>query len=122
MAEKAQRSQILKIALSAALHDGQDMISIPQCFSRKPPQTPLSEKPQPVGSARAAQLPMGSASVDSADRADAPVPLQNLFTKVAGIGTKAPFVYTPIRTESETPRRNLKAAPAAQRPAAIPFG
>ena len=121
MAEKTQGTQVLKIALSAPLHDGQDMISIPKRLAIQTFESPFREKPQPVGPARAAQLPVGSASVDSADCADAPVPLQNLLTKVAGVGTKAPFVYTPIRTECETPRWNLQTAPAAQRPAVAPF-
>jgi len=121
MAEKTQRAQVLKVALSAALHDGQDMIGIPQCLSREPLESPFSEKPQAMGPTRASQFPIGSAGIDSADRADAPVPLENLFAKVAGVRTEAPFVDAPIRTKCETTRRDFQATPAAKRAAVRPF-
>jgi hypothetical protein len=121
VADKAQCAQILKIALSSTFHYRQDMISVPKCLSREPLEPPFNEKPQPMGSARTAQFPVGSASVDSADRTDASVPLQNLLTKVARVGAEAPFVYAPIRAESETPRRNFEITPAAERPAVRPF-
>lgn len=72
------------------------MIGIPQRLAREPLEPPFSEKAQPVGPARAAQLSVGCASVDSANCANAPVPLQNLLAKVTRIGAEAPFVYAPI--------------------------
>ncbi len=97
------------------------MIGIPQRPSGEPLESPFLEKPQPVGSAGAAQLPEGSASVESADGAHASVPLQNLLTKVARVGAKTPFVYAPVRAERKTPRRNFETTPAAEGPAVAPF-
>ena len=68
-----------------------------------------------MGPTRAAQFRIRGAGVGPADGADAAVPLENLFAKVAGIGAKAPFVHAPIRTEREAPGRDFQAAPAAQR-------
>jgi hypothetical protein len=74
-----------------------------------------------VGPTRAAQLPVGSASVDSADCANAPVPLQDLLAKVARVGAEAPFVNTPIRAERKTPRRDFETTPAAEGSPVAPF-
>jgi len=49
MAEKTQGTQVLKIAFPATLHDGQDMIGIPERFAIQAFEPPFSEKPQPVG-------------------------------------------------------------------------
>ena len=121
MADKTQRAQVLKVALSSTFNHGQDMIRVPQRLAREPLEPPFSEKAQPVGPTRATQLRVGCASVDSADRADAPVPLKNLLAKVARVGAEAPFVDTPIRAECKTPRRDFESTPAAEGPAVAPF-
>src|SRR5580700_2779115 len=56
------------------------MIGIPESLAREPPESP--QKLLPVGPTRAPQLPVRSAGVDSADRANATVPLQNLLAKI----------------------------------------
>ena len=97
------------------------MIGIPQRLAAKPLEPPFNEKAQAVGPARAAQLGVGNASVDSADCADTPVPIQNLLAKVARVGAEAPFMYTPIRAEGKAPRRDFETAPAAEGPAIRPL-
>lgn len=79
MAENTESAQILKVALSPAFYNRQNMIGVPQRFAREPLEAPLGEQPQPVGAARPAQLTIGGASVDSAKRADAAVAQQNLL-------------------------------------------
>ena len=74
-----------------------------------------------MGPTRAAQFHVGGASVDLADRANAPVPLQHLLAKVARVRAEAPFVDTPIRAERETSRRDFEATPAAEGSAVAPF-
>ena len=81
MAEKTQGTQVLQVALSAAFDDGQDMIGVPQTLPVQPLEPPFGEKPQPVGTTGAPQLSIRSAGVNSADRADAPVPPQNLLAQ-----------------------------------------
>ena len=90
------------------------MIGIPEGLTSEPLEPPFRKKPQPVTPTRALQFPVGSTSVNSADCTDAPVPLQNLLTKVAGVGAEAPFVYAPIRTKGETPRRDFETTPATE--------
>ena len=121
MTEQAKSAEISKVAFSPTFHNRQNVIGIPQRLAGEPLKPPFSQKPQPVGPARAAQLRVGKTSVDSADCADAPVPLQNLLAKVARVGAEAPFVNAPIRAERETPRRDFETAPAAEGPAAGPF-
>jgi hypothetical protein len=120
VAEKAQGTQILKVALSSAFHHGQDMIGIPESLAREPLEPPSGQKPLPMCATRAPQFPVGSAGVDPADRANAPVPLQNLLAKITGVGTEAPFVDTPIRTERKAPHWDFQATPTAERPAVAP--
>ena len=56
-----------------------------------------------------------------ADRANAPVPLQNLRAKIAWVATEASFVDTPIRTEGKAPRWNFQATPTAEPPPVVSF-
>jgi hypothetical protein len=86
MAEQTKSAEISEVAFAPSFHHRENVIRIPQRLSCESLEPPFSEKPQPVGSARAAQLRVGSTSIDSADCADAPVPLQNLLAKVAGVG------------------------------------
>ena len=110
-----------KIAFSPSFHNRQNVIGIPQRLAGEPLEPPFNEKAQPVGPTRAAQLRVGSASVDSADCANAPVPLHYLLAKVARVGAEAPFVNTPIRAECKAPRRDFEPTPAAEGPAVAPF-
>jgi hypothetical protein len=121
MAEQAQGAQVLQVALAPSFHYRKNMIGVPQRLARESRKSPLREKPLPVGSARAPQLPIGGAGVDAANRANAAVPQQNLLAQVPGVGAEAPFVHTPIRTEGEAPRGDFQATPAAQRAAIRPF-
>src|ERR1700730_9448754 len=50
------------------------------------------------------------------------VALEHFLADVAWIGAQAPFVYAPIRAESEAAFRDLKIAPTAQITAVCPFG
>jgi len=121
VAENTQGAQVVEVALSTPFRDGQDMIGVPQTLAVQPLEPPFGEKPQPVGPAGAPQFAISRASVRSADRANAAVPLQDLLAKVPGIGAEPPFVHTPIRTERKAPRRDLQTAPAAQRASVAAF-
>jgi hypothetical protein len=121
MTQQTESAEISKVAFSPSFHNRQNVIGVPQRLAREPLKPPFGEKPQPVGPARAPQLRVGRTSVDSADCAHSPVPLQNLLAKVARVGAEAPFVNAPLRAERETPRRDFETTPAAERPAAGPF-
>jgi len=121
MAEQTKSAEISQVAFSSSFHNRQNVIGIPQRLAGEPLELPFNEKAQPVGPTRAAQLGVGSASVDSADCANAPVPLQYLLAKVARVGAEAPFVNAPIRAERKTPRRDFETTPAAEGSAAAPF-
>src|SRR5579862_9409855 len=115
MAQKTQSAQILKVALPSALRHGQDMVGVPEGLAREPFESPFREKPEPVCPSRAPQLCISSAGIDTADRANAVVPQQNLLAQITRVGAEAPFVHAPIRTERETPCRDFQGAPAAER-------
>ena len=85
VAQQAQRAQVVKVALSSAFHHGQDVIGIPQRLPVEPFKSPSGEKPQPMGSARTAQFPIGGPRIDPAERANAAIPLQNLLAKIAWV-------------------------------------
>src|ERR1700722_11215368 len=97
------------------------MIRIPESLAGEPLESPSGQKPLAMGPARAPHLPVCRAGVDPADRANAPVPLQHLLTKITRVAAEAPFVDAPIRTEGEPPRWDFEAAPTAERPAVVPF-
>jgi len=66
MASKAERAQVLQIALSSSLHYWDDMIRIPQCLTRQAFQPPTRKQFFPLCPARAQQFAAGRNGVGPA--------------------------------------------------------
>ena len=64
------------------------------------------------------EMPPQRYRIGTATGADALIPFENLFAKVAGIRPQLPFVDARIAAEGQTPPRHLAAAPAARTPLA----
>jgi hypothetical protein len=113
MAAKAERTQILKIALSAAFDYRDLVIGVPQTLSCDPHQPPIGKQFLTLGSTRSPQFAIRRDGVGPADGANTGIAQQNLFANVPGISAQTPFIHAPIRTEREAPCWNFQAAPAA---------
>src|SRR4051794_4280161 len=99
MAANTQRTQILKIALSAAFDYRDLVIGVPETLSCEPPQPPSGKQFLTLGSTRLPQFAIRRDSIGAADCANTGIAQQNLIAKVAGISAQTPLVHTPIRTE-----------------------
>jgi hypothetical protein len=119
VADQAQSTEVLQVALTTAFNHGQDVIRVPQRFPIEPFEAPAHKKPVPVLAPRPLQVEVGSARVGVANCADAVIAPEDLLAQVTRVTTKAPFMDTPDRTERQAPRGNFEPAPAAQG-AAIP--
>ena len=121
MADQAKGAQIPKVALSSTFDHWQDMIRVPQRLAREPRKAPFGKKLLPVCTTGSPELPISSAGVGPADRADAAVPTQNLLAEIAGVGAELPFMDTPIRAECESACGDFQTAPAAESAAVWSF-
>lgn len=112
MALQAKRAHIRNVALPTTFRNGQDVIGIPQAFSGA--QVPLGSKPEASGSAQTTKMSVGGDTVDTAKGTNTAIPFEHLFSKVARVGAKFPFVYAPIGTERDAAGGNLQIAPTAE--------
>ena len=121
MADQAQGTDVLQVALAAAFRDGQDMVGIPQGPAVQLFQAPTLQESRPMRSLGSPQLEVCSTRINVASCANAAVPLEDLVAQIAWIGAKTPFVDAPRRAERRPARRNFKSAPAAERTAVRPL-
>lgn len=112
MAFQAKRAHIGKVALPAAFHNGYEMIGIPQAFSGA--QVPLDGNAEASGSAQTAKMRISGNTVDTAKSANAAIPFEHFFSKVARVSAKLPLVYAPIGAERGAAGGNLQMAPSAE--------
>ena len=117
MTEKAERTDVLQIALAAALGYGQDVVRIPQAAAAGDGLHPIEAE---TGGARWAsgslESSVGGDAVDMADGAAATIASENLVAEIAGIGAETPLVDAVVTAEGATAfGKNLKLAPAAER-------
>jgi len=122
MALQAQRADVFQIALAAAFHHRNDMVGIPEAFSRSGPQPPIEESFQARGAAQSFELAFGVHAIDAAAGANAAIPYQYFRAKIAWIGAQAPFLHAPGRAKSDASLGNFQAAPAAKMAAIGTFG
>ena len=120
MAEQAEGTNIIEIALPAALSDRNDMVGIPKTATTGDGLHAIEAKAGSANSASCAfQGRVRSHGIDSACGAPTPVASEHLITKVSGIGSEAPLVHAIVAAEgSAALRNNLKITPAAERKAA----
>ena len=85
MAEETQRSDIRKIASSAALSDRHDVVGIPQCAPIDRLQSPRLKHSDATWSAAAPQRVVRSNGIGAAQGTDSLVSREGLLTQKAGI-------------------------------------
>jgi hypothetical protein len=119
---QAQRADVFEIALAASFHHRNDMVGVPQAFSRSGPETPIEQGFQARAAAQSFELALGIQAIDAAGGANPSVAYQYFFTKIARISTQTPFLHAPSRAKRDTALGNLQVAPAAEMAAVGPFG
>lgn len=117
VAQKAQGTKVIEIALPAAFSYGNNVVGVPEA---SPGGDGLqSIKAQTGGSglpARALQRVVSRNGVDIAKGAAAVVAREDLLAQIAGVGTQPPLVYAEVAAEgAAAPGENLELAPAAER-------
>ena len=114
MALQAQRPDICEIAFPAAFHYRNNMVGIPQAFSRTGAHPPIQKSFQPRRAAQPPEMAFGVQAIHAAGRAHSVIPFQYLFAKIARIGAQTPFLHAPDRTKAYSAFGNFQIAPAAQ--------
>jgi hypothetical protein len=122
MALQAQRADVFEIALAASFHHWNDVVGIPEAFSRSVPQPPIQESFQARGAAQTFELAFGVQAIDAAGGANPVIAYQYFFAKIAWIGAQTPFLHAPSRAKRETSLGDFQAAPAAEMAAIGAFG
>lgn len=120
MAAQAKSADVVEVALAATLRNRQNVVGVPQTFSRARFEAPVGEQSTPFCAARIAKLPRGREAVNTTGCANAAITLENLFAKVRGLGAQLPFVHAIFRAEGEAAAWNLQGTPAAQAAAVGP--
>lgn len=120
VALQAERPHIGKIAFAATLHNGHDVVCIPQALAAA--HVPLRERRETGRSAKTFDAAQFRDTVQAANGADAPVALQHSFAQVAWIAAQLPLLNTPGGTEARAPGRDLKITPAAKSTTVLSLG
>jgi hypothetical protein len=119
MTTKAERSDVVEIALATTLGHRKNMIGIPKTLAHSFSKAPVLHKGHTAFAARSLQLAMFPDRIQSTVGAHASIALENLFAQVTRLRPQLPLVYTKIGAEGEAASRHLKRTPAAQ---AAPIG
>ncbi len=114
VATQAQRADVQKVALAAALHHRHNVVGVPQALAQLRFQTPVRHQLQPALASGPPQPPQFKQRIRTAAGAHALVPHKNLVAQVCRLGPQPPLVHAVRRAEREAPRRHLQRAPAAQ--------
>jgi len=114
MAFEAERANVVEIALATAFHHRNDMVGIPEAFSRTGPQAPFERSFQARRTPQAFKLQCCTQTIYGADGAHATIPFENLFAEVAWIGTETPLLHAPSRAKRDPSFGNFQTAPAAK--------
>ena len=85
MALQTQGADVLKVAFASAFHDWNDVICIPEAFSRPGAQSPIHKGLQARRTSKPSQLALCMQTIDTATSADPTVAYQNFLTDIARI-------------------------------------
>jgi hypothetical protein len=124
MTEKAEGTEVVEVALAAALGHGPDVVGVPEAAAGGDGSHSVeAESGGTGGAAGAFESGVDGDGIGAADNADAAVASEDLVAKVAGIGAEPPLVDTVVAAEgAPAPGEDLKLAPAAERQAVGAFG
>ena len=114
MATKAERADVIEIALATALCHRKNMIGIPKTLAQAFSKAPVLHKGHTAFAARSLQLAMFPDRIQATVGAHASITLENLFAQVPRLRPQLPLVYTKIGAEGGAASRHLKRAPSAQ--------
>jgi hypothetical protein len=116
MAQKAERTEVVEVALTTAFSHRPNVVGIPQAAARGDGLHAI--EPQAGGTSSATgslQCVIGGEGIDRADSTDAAIARKNLVAKITGVGAQTPLVNAVVTAESApTPGDNLEVAPPAE--------
>lgn len=113
MTPQTQCTDVLEIALAAALGHRHNMVRIPQGPACARLQSPVLQQLRPPCTARRPQPSRFRHRIYTASRADATIALEYLFAHIPRLRPQLPLVHTILRAECEPPSGHLQRAPPA---------
>ena len=117
VARQAESSEVVEVALAAALGYWEHVVSIPQRAAAGNGLHPVEGEAGDSGFASGSlERGVDGDGIGLAEVADSAVAGKNLVAEVAGVGAKPPLVDTVVRAEGATALgKDLELAPAAER-------
>jgi hypothetical protein len=119
VAEKAERAEIVEVALAAAFGYRSDVVGVPEAAAGCDGLHAVeAEASGANGASGSLEGVVGGDGVDGADGADAAVAGEDLVAEVAGVGAEAPLVNAVVAAEGAAAfGKDFEFAPAAERQA-----
>src|ERR1022692_4394336 len=117
VAFQAERAHVGEVAFASAFGDRHDVVGVPQVAA-----APVLVELAARGVVELALVLAEGFGVQAALRADAAIAQEDLFARVAGIGSQFPLVDALVGAECEAPFGDFAAAPAAPFAEAIHSG
>jgi hypothetical protein len=116
VAKQAEGTEIVEVALTAALGYGTDVVGVPEGAAGGDGAHAVETQAGDAGwAACSLQSVVGGDGVDAADGAEAVVAGEDLVSKIAGVGAETPLVDTVRRAEGAAAfGKDLQVAPAAE--------
>ena len=116
VAEEAEGTEVVEVALAAAFGDGTDVVGVPEAEAGCDGfHTVEAEASSASGASGSLEGVIGGNGVDGADGADAAVAGKDLVAEVAGVGAETPLVDAVVAAEGAAAfGQNFEFAPAAE--------
>jgi hypothetical protein len=116
VAEEAEGTEVIEVALAAAFGYGEDVVGVPEGAAGGDGfEAVEAQASDTAGTAGPFEGRVGGDGVDVADGAEAAVAGEDLVAEVAGVGAETPLVDTVAGAEGAAPRgEDLEVAPAAE--------
>ena len=116
MAEQAEGSEVVQVALASAFGYGADVIGVPEATACGDGLHSIETQSGCSGGATSSfECVVGGDSIDVADGAGAPVAGEDLVAKVAGVSAETPLVDAVVAAEGAAAfGEDFEVAPAAE--------